>query len=256
MAGPGTVLGTSIPARCAASGVAEYHAHNLRDYTPADDKHQKTDDRPFGGGPGMVMMCQPIWDGVHAVEAMDPRPATRLVMSPQGRLLDQRMVEELATKPRVLIVAGHYEGIDERVMEKLGATEVSIGDYVLSAGELSALVLIDAVVRLLPGALGHDDSAGQDSFSAVELPEGLKKVGGLKKKDPLRALEGSRLLDCPHYTRPREWMGLRVPDVLMSGDHGAVDKWRLEQRLARTRERRPDLLERRGDDKRPQGEAS
>ncbi len=235
-AGPGTVLGTSIPARCAAAGVAEYHAHNLRDFTPASDKHQKTDDRPFGGGPGMVMMCQPIWDGVHAVEALDARPATRIVMSPQGRVLDQEMVEELAKRPRVLIIAGHYEGIDERVMEKLGAVEISIGDYVLSAGELSALVLIDAVVRLLPGALGHEESAGQDSFSPVELP------AGLKKKDPLKTLGGARLLDCAHYTRPREWMGMAVPEVLMSGDHRAVDRWRLEQRLARTRERRPDLL--------------
>jgi tRNA (guanine37-N1)-methyltransferase len=155
----------------------------------------------------------------------------------------------------VLIIAGHYEGIDERVMEKLGAIEVSIGDYVLSAGELSALVLIDAIVRLLPGALGHEESAGQDSFSAAELSDGLKKPGGLKKKDPLRALEGARLLDCPHYTRPRQWMGLSVPDVLMSGDHAAVDRWRLEQRLERTKARRPDLLEPRADRKQAEGEA-
>jgi tRNA (guanine37-N1)-methyltransferase len=235
-AAPGTVLGTSIPARCAAAGVAEYHAHNLRDYTPPSDRHQKTDDRPFGGGPGMVMLCQPIWDAVHAVEALDPRPATRIVLSPQGRLLDQPLVEDLATRPRLLLIAGHYEGIDERVIEKLGALEVSIGDYVLSAGELAALVLIDAVVRLLPGALGDEASSAQDSFSAVALPQGLKK------KDPLRTLDGTRLLDCPHYTRPRDWMGMSVPEVLMSGDHAAVDRWRLEQRLERTRARRPDLL--------------
>jgi len=238
-AGPGTVLGTSIPARCAAAGLAEYHAHNLRDFTPPGDKHQKTDDRPFGGGPGMVMMCQPIWDGVHAVEALDPRPATRIVVSPQGRVLDQRTVEELAGRPRLLIVAGHYEGIDERVMEKLGAAEVSLGDYVLSAGELAALVLIDAVVRLLPGALGHEESSSQDSFSPAVVPA---LTNAQRKTSALSGLGGARLLDCPHYTRPREWMGLSVPEVLMSGDHGAVERWRLEQRLERTRARRPDLL--------------
>lgn len=171
----------------------------------------------------MVMLCQPLWDAVQAVEASDPRPATRIVLTPQGVPLTQPLVEELAAKPRLLMIAGHYEGIDERVIEKLAPMEISIGDYVLSGGELAALVLIDAIVRLLPGALGHQDSASEDSFS---------------KSGP----SGQRLLDCPHYTKPREWQGLSVPDVLMSGDHGAVDKWRHNQRVTRTQSRRPDLF--------------
>lgn len=220
--GAGCVLGTSIPSRANRAGLVEYHAADVRSF--AAGKHQKTDDRPFGGGPGMVMLCQPLWDAVHAVEALDPRPATRILLTPQGRPLTQSLAEELSRKPRLLLIAGHYEGIDERVIEKLAPLEVSIGDYVLSGGELAGLVLIDAVVRLLPGALGDDASALQDSFGAT-------------------GPNAQRLLDCPHYTRPREWMGVPVPDVLMSGDHGAIDKWRLAQRLERTRDRRPDLLD-------------
>jgi tRNA (guanine37-N1)-methyltransferase len=213
-------LGVSIPARAVAAGLLELHATDIRAF--AQDKHKKTDDRPFGGGPGMVMMCQPLWDAVQAVEAADPRPAMRILLTPQGTPLSQRLVEELATRPRLLLIAGHYEGIDERVIEKLSPLEISIGDYVLSGGELPAMILIDAVTRLIPGALGDEDSHLQDSFGADE--------------------SGKRLLDCPHYTRPREWMGMPVPDVLISGDHGKVDAWRAEQRLARTKARRPDLL--------------
>jgi tRNA (guanine37-N1)-methyltransferase len=214
-------LGLSIPARARAAGVIEWHATNLRDY--AGNKHRKTDDRPFGGGPGMVIMCQPLWDAVRAVEAMDPRPAVRILMTPQGEPLRQPLVEELAKKERLLIIAGHYEGIDERVIEALAPREVSLGDYVLSGGELGAMVLIDAVARLLPGALGHEGSAASDSFS----PAGP---------------EGRRLLDCPHYTKPREWEGRPVPDVLLSGDHAKIAAWRYERMLERTRARRPDLL--------------
>jgi tRNA (guanine37-N1)-methyltransferase len=219
---PPAALGVSIPARAAAAGLLEAHATDIRAY--AMDKHKKTDDRPFGGGPGMVMLCQPLWDAVHAVEAMDPRPATRILLTPQGVPLRQALVEELATRPRLLMIAGHYEGIDERVIEKLAPLEVSIGDYVLSGGELAAMVLIDAVTRLIPGALGDEDSHLQDSFGA----------------GPGDA--GRRLLDCPHYTRPREWMGMSVPEVLISGDHAKVDAWRAEQRYNRTKARRPDLL--------------
>lgn len=211
-------LNASIPGRARAAGLIQWHATNIRAY--AQNKHDKTDDRPFGGGPGMVMMCQPLWDAVTAVEAMDPRPATRIVLTPQGVPLSQAMVRELATRPRLLLIAGHYEGIDERVIEKLAPLEISIGDYVLSGGELAAMVLIDAVARLLPGALGHELSAEEDSFAEHA---------------------GQRLLDCPHYTRPREWNGMAVPEVLLGGDHGAVAKWRLEQKLARTKARRPDL---------------
>lgn len=213
-------LGVSIPARARAAGLVEWHATNIRGFT--QDKHQKTDDRPFGGGPGMVMMCQPMYDAVMSVEALDPRPATRILLTPQGVPLKQAMVEELATKPRLLLIAGHYEGLDERVVEKLAPLEISVGDYVLSGGELAAMVLMDAIIRKLPGALGHEDSAEQDSFGV--------------------AADGKRLLDCPHYTKPREWMGVGVPEILLSGNHAKIAKWRHEQALARTKSRRPDLL--------------
>ncbi len=230
---PPAALGVSIPGRAARSGALRIVPTNIRDY--AENKHSKTDDRPFGGGPGMVMMCQPLWDAVAAAEASDPTPPFRILLTPQGRVLDQALVEDLAARPRLLLIAGHYEGIDERVIERLAPLEVSIGDYVLSGGELAAMVLIDAVARLLPGVLGDEDSSRLDSFSIAERPLGLS---------PKRAPEGTgrRLLDCPHYTKPREWMGQSVPEVLFSGDHARIDQWRHMQRLARTRLRRPDLL--------------
>ena len=218
----GPVLGSSILKRAAEAGIVSYHLTDIRHHTLS--KHGKVDDRPYGGGPGMVMSCQPLWDAVAAVEGQDARPATRVLMTPQGRPLTQSLAEELATRPRLLVIAGHYEGIDERVIEKLAPLEVSIGDYVLSGGELPAMVLIDAVVRLVPGVLGHDESAHRDSFSPG-------------------APGGGRSLDCPHYTRPPVWEGMDVPQVLLSGDHGAIERWRKEQALRRTRERRPDLLE-------------
>lgn len=216
------VLSESISGRAREAGLVEWHATDIRRY--ADNKHKKADDRPFGGGPGMVMMCQPLWDAVRDVESQSPLPATRVLMTPQGRPLTQALVEELAAKPRLLIIAGHYEGIDERVIERLAPLEISVGDFVLSGGEIPALALIDAVVRLLPGALGHEGSAASDSFSRT-------------------GPAGERLLDCPHYTRPRVWEGMETPEVLISGDHARVDRWRMEQMLARTRERRPELLE-------------
>jgi tRNA (guanine37-N1)-methyltransferase len=223
-------LSASIPGRARASGLVEWHAHNIRLW--AGNKHDKTDDRPFGGGPGMVMMAQPVFDAVMNVEALDPRPAQRVLLTPQGRPLTQVMVEELSRMPRVLMICGHYEGIDERVIEKLAPMEISLGDYVLSGGELGAMILIDAIVRLLPGALGDDLSAPEDSF----MPTGP---------------QGQRLLDCPHYTRPRNWQGVEVPEVLLSGNHAEIARWRLMQRLKRTLERRPDLSA--GLDAGPQG---
>ena len=217
---PPAALGISIPGRAAKAGLIQVVATDIRSYTT--DKHKKTDDRPFGGGPGMVMMCQPLWDAVQAVESADPRPATRVLLTPQGKPLTQPLVEDLAKRDRLLLIAGHYEGIDERVIEKLAPIEVSIGDYVLSGGELGAMVLIDAVTRLIPGALGDECSNLEDSFAAGK--------------------DGQRLLDCPHYTKPREWMGMAIPEVLVSGNHAKVDAWRHEQRLARTKARRPDLL--------------
>lgn len=249
----GPVLATSIPGRAAEAGAAEYHVHDVRDWTR--DRHGKVDDRPFGGGPGMVMTCQPLWDAVQAVEAMDDRPALRILPSPQGRRLDQRLVEELATRPRLLLIAGHYEGIDERVVEALEPLEVSLGDYVLSGGELASLVVLDAVVRLLPGVLGHEDSAAEDSFAARPIDlSGLPSEGAAGRHpsggtNRTGGLAFRRLLDCPHYTRPRVWQGREVPEVLLGGDHQAIAAWRTERMLERTRARRPDLLE----DRTPRG---
>ena len=169
----------------------------------------------------MVIQCQPVWDAVQAVEAQDTTPAMRVVMTPQGRRMDQRLVESLAQQPRLLVIAGHYEGIDDRVIQELEPIEmISIGDYVLSGGELPAMVLIDAVVRLVGGVLGDESSAYHESFST--------------------GLDG--VLDYPHYTRPRVWQGLEVPEVLLSGDHARIDAWRRDQALQRTRRLRPDLL--------------
>ncbi len=211
-------LGVSIPARARKAGVLEVVATDIRGFST--DKHRKTDDRPFGGGPGMVMMCQPLFDAVKHVEGLDPRPPRRVLLTPQGKTLTQQMVEELAKQERLLLIAGHYEGLDERVIEELAPLENSIGDYVLSGGELAAMVLIDAVTRLLPGALGDAESAHVESFCGDQ-----------------------RLLDHPHYTKPREWMGRQVPEVLLSGDHAKIEEWRQGKRVERTRERRPDLLD-------------
>lgn len=277
------VLGVSIPARAIAAGALEVVATNIRDF--ATDKHRKTDDRPFGGGPGMVMLCQPLFDAVVAVEHQGPPvPARRVLLTPQGVPLTQVLVEELAKEPRLVLIAGHYEGIDERVIEELAPIEVSLGDYVLSGGEIAALVLIDAIARLQPGVLGHELSNVEDSFGRVNVPlppRPSRRERELARRQALRAsldppttpttpttptkpptaipaAENSqppisqpladvagrwvRLLDCPQYTKPREWHGRGVPEVLLSGDHARIAAWRLEQRIARTRVRRPDLL--------------
>jgi len=215
-------LATSIVSRAQEGGYVEIHVHDIRNW--ADNKHRKVDDRPFGGGPGMVMMCQPLHDAVQEVERQLNSSPVRIHFTPQGEVLKQERVEQLATEKHLLLIAGHYEGIDERVIETLDPLELSTGDYVLSGGEIPALLLVDAVVRLLPGVLGHCDSANQDSFS-------------------VRDNEGKRLLDCPHYTRPRVWNEMETPEVLLSGDHSAVDKWREEQMKQRTKTRRPDLLD-------------
>ena len=189
---------------------------NPRDF--ATDKHRTVDDRPYGGGPGMLMKVQPLRDAILAAKEKAGPDAKVIYMSPQGRPLDQEGVRELSQRDRMVIVAGRYEGIDERVVETLIDEEWSIGDYVLSGGELAALTLIDTVSRLVPGVLGHEDSAEEDSFS-------------------------DGLLDCPHYTRPEQVDDLEVPDVLLSGNHEAIRRWRLQQSLGRTWLRRPDLLE-------------
>jgi len=233
-----SVLGSSIlkrasedladpaePQKMIRPPVVSYHLTDIREFT--QDKHGKVDKPPYGGGPGMVIQCQPVWDAVQSVEAQDQRPARRILMTPQGTPLTQKLASDLADQDRLLIIAGHYEGIDERVIEKLAPMrEISIGDYVLSGGELPAMVLIDTIVRLLPGALGDEHSAAADSFGP-----GLDEQG-----------RTGRMLDYPHYTRPADWMGMQVPEVLISGDHGKIAQWRAEQSRLRTAQRRPDLL--------------
>ncbi len=206
---------SSIIGRAQETGLVRIVCTNPRSF--ATDRHKTVDDRPFGGGPGMVLMCGPLFDAVESLEREDSAPATRILLTPQGVPLTQRLVEQLAARPRLLVMCGHYEGFDERIREGLAPLEISIGDYVLSGGEPAAMVLVDAVVRLLPGALGHEDSARQESFS-----EGL--------------------LDYPQYTRPREFRGMAVPPVLLSGDHARIEEWRRQEAARRTAERRPDLI--------------
>ncbi len=205
-----------VVGRAARAGQIELATWNPRDY--ATDVHRTVDDRPYGGGPGMVMKIEPLRAAIRAARAANPG-APVIYLSPQGRLLDQPAVREMAGRPGLVLVAGRYEGIDERLIELEVDEEWSIGDYVLSGGELPAMVVIDAVSRLLPGVLGDAESAQQDSFT-----EGL--------------------LDCPHYTRPEEYAGLRVPEVLLGGHHGRIARWRRKQALGRTWQRRPDLLAR------------
>lgn len=206
-----------VTGRAVQRGILELHGWNPRDY--ATDNYRTVDDRPYGGGPGMVMLAQPLQEAIQAARAAHGGDARVIYLSPQGRTLNQQALQSLATGPGLILLAGRYEGIDERLIEAEVDEEWSIGDYVLSGGELAAMVMIDGIVRLLPGVLGHEGSAEQDSF-----------VSGL--------------LDCPHYTRPEQWQGQKVPEVLTSGDHKAIDRWRMKQALGRTYERRPDLLER------------
>lgn len=210
-------LGQSILKLAIERDLVQVHLHNMRDWSV--DKHQSMDDRPFGGGPGMVLRPEPVVACVEAVQAMAEMPGKLVLLTPVGQTLTQPIVEQFAEQSRLLLLCGRYEGFDQRVMDLLQPTEISIGDYILGGGEVPAMVVIDAVARLLPGVLGDDESNKLDSFSGEE-----------------------RLLEYPQYTRPREYRGLEVPDVLLSGDHGAIARWRREQSLIRTRERRADLL--------------
>ena len=206
-----------VSGRALAAGLAELHTWNPRDDTT--DRHRTVDDRPYGGGPGMVMKVEPLRDCLRRARAASTLPATTLYLSPQGQPLDQPLVRRLAGAERLILLAGRYEGVDERLIKAEVDAELSLGDYVLSGGELAAMVLIDAIVRLLPGALGAAGSAANDSFSAA-----------------------TGLLDHPHYTRPERIDGRAVPAVLLGGDHDAVRRWRLRQALGRTWLRRPELL--------------
>lgn len=199
-------------------GLVQVCLHNIRDW--ADDRHGTVDDTPYGGGAGMVMKVDKVVPCVEDVQAAAPTAGRLLLMSPQGRRLDQPLVEELAREERLLLLCGRYEGFDERVVEILRPQEVSLGDFILNGGEVAAMAVIESVIRLIPGVLGDADSARYDSFSS-----------------------GNRILEEPQYTRPREYRGHEVPEILLSGDHGRVDQWRAQQRVLRTRERRPDLLE-------------
>jgi tRNA (guanine37-N1)-methyltransferase len=223
--------------RAADSGQITIRFHDLRDFT--DDRHRTVDDRPFGGGPGMVFKPEPVFRAVEALRDTDPAGFPVILLSAQGRLLKQPWVEKLAKEPRVALICGRYEGVDERVAQYLATDEISIGDYVLSGGELAAAVVMEAVVRLLPGVLGNEESATQESFAPVE-------VGGadVQAGHSAGARGGRyRLLDCPHYTRPVDFRGWRVPEVLLSGNHREISRWRRRQALAKTWQNRPDLLE-------------
>ncbi|MBN1845456.1 MAG: tRNA (guanosine(37)-N1)-methyltransferase TrmD [Sedimentisphaerales bacterium] len=209
------VCGGSILKRAQEKGLLEIHLTDIRQY--ARDKHRSVDDSPYGGGAGMVMMCEPVFAAVEDVQRRRGPFDEVILLTPQGRRLDQPLVRQLAQHRRLMLLAGRYEGFDERIREHLATMEISIGDYVLSGGELAAMVLADAVARLLPGVLGDDQSSEEDSFSAG-------------------------LLEYPHYTRPADFRGWKVPDVLLSGNHQQVQQWRQQQALRRTQQRRPDLL--------------
>jgi len=205
------VLGESIIKRARKKGKVDVRVHNLRDWT--DDKHRKVDDKPFGGGPGMVIKPQPLFDAVSALK----RGASRVVlMTPQGKTLTQSVAKKISGYKHIIIVCGHYEGIDERFRRKLVTDEISLGDFVLTGGEIPAMALVDSLVRLVPGVVGDRDSLEFESFA-------------------------SGLLEYPQYTRPAEFRGLGVPGVLLSGDHNKIDVWRREMAMKRTRSRRPDM---------------
>jgi tRNA (guanine37-N1)-methyltransferase len=208
-------LNTSILQRAQENALAEFKIHNIRDW--ATDKHHITDDEPYGGGGGMVMKAEPIFKAVESVLGRPPACPV-ILMTPQGRLLTQSLASQLARQPRLALLAGRYEGLDERVRQHLVTDEISIGDYVLTGGELPALVMIDVITRLLPGALGDAEAPNKDSHA-------------------------TGLLEHPHYTRPADFRGWQVPEILRSGDHARIDRWRHQESLRRTWERRPKLLQ-------------
>lgn len=213
----GPFVESSIVGRAIRSELAAFEFTQLRDFT--EDRHRSVDDKPFSGGAGMVLMCGPMFKAVEHIETQSGPGLVKVLLTPQGERLTQPLVRELAGLDELLLICGHYEGFDERIREGLDVREISVGDFILSGGESAAMVLIDAVVRLIPGALGDDASTVEESFE-----------GGL--------------LEYPHYTRPRVFRGMEVPEVLISGDHAKIAEWRREQALARTGRRRPDLLRR------------
>jgi tRNA (guanine37-N1)-methyltransferase len=221
-----SILEHGLLKRAVAAGQTTIRLRDLRDYT--DDRHRTVDDRPFGGGPGMIFKPEPVFRAVEAVRGENEGEDSRVILlSPQGRLLTQAVAEELSHAARLVLICGRYEGVDERVAEHLATDEISIGDFVLSGGELPAAIVMEATIRLLPGVLGNEESRRQDSFAA---PEGHSPDGA------------HGLLDCPHYTRPAEFRTWQVPAVLLSGDHEQIRQWRRRRALEKTWRRRPDLL--------------
>lgn len=212
----GSYLGQGHLKLAIERGLVDIRLHNFRDFAPG--KRRQVDDKPYGGGPGMLLMCQPVFDCVEAVRTQCEVPGRLLMMSPQGRKLDQKLVEELAQEPRLLLLCGRYEGFDDRIRQGLQPTEISVGDFICNGGEVPAMLIIDTVIRLIPGVLGDETSSRYDSFSQ------------------------SGLLEHPQFTRPREFRGMTVPDVLISGDHRKITEWQQDQSLRRTAERRRDLL--------------
>jgi len=210
-------VGQSLLKRAIAAGLVDVCLHNVRDWSTG--KQRQVDDRPFGGGPGMVLMAGPVVECVEAVQAATDPAGHLVLLTPQGRRLDQPMVERLVQHPRLLLLCGRYEGFDERIRVLLQPEEISLGDYVLNGGEVAAMAVIDAVIRLVPGVLGDEDSSADDSFAGP-----------------------SRWLEFAQYTRPRQYRGLEVPEILLSGDHEAIARWREENRRQRTAQRRQDLL--------------
>ncbi|SFI11226.1 tRNA (guanosine(37)-N1)-methyltransferase TrmD [Planctomicrobium piriforme] len=215
-------LGQSLLKRAIDAGLVEVHLWNFRDW--ATDRHKTVDEPPYGGGPGMLLKCEPIFACVEAVNAQADLPGQLVMLTPQGEPLNQQLIEKLAGQQRITLLCGRYEGFDDRIIQGLKPLEVSAGDFICNGGEVPAMLVIDAVIRLIPGVLGDETSAKYDSFSSAAL------------------------LEYPQYTRPREFRDMRVPDILLSGDHGAIAKWRHEQSLERTRQRRGDLLSGSADD--------
>lgn len=214
------VLNESILRIAREKGLVEFHLHNIRNWT--EDRHKSVDDRPYGGGPGMVMKPEPIFRAVEEI-AGEPQEAEKILLSPQGEVFSQKMASELAARKRLIFICGRYEGFDERIRLGLAPREISLGDFVLAGGEVAAMAIIEAVVRLLPGVLGDEDSAKYESFSS--------HTGEAK------------MLDYPQYTRPPVFRGMRVPEVLLSGNHEKIRKWRESQALKKTKTRRKDLLD-------------
>ncbi len=222
-------LSYSILKRAQEAGIVDIVFTNIRDF--AADKYKKVDDKPYGGGPGMVMMPGPVFDCFEYVEKLSAQKGAVILLTPQGKRFDQAKALELSRENRLILIAGRYEGFDERIRIGLGAEQLSVGDYVLSGGELAAMIVIDAVVRLLPGALGDETSAADESFSPAA---GEADIG----PDVPR-----KLLEYPQYTRPEVFRNMKVPDILLSGDHGKIAEWRRQQALERTKKYRPDLLD-------------